>query len=351
MGSVAGRGERLATAHMDNAIMVAERNSQIERLDTISNWLMAVVIVIPFVISAGALTDLAAENGIRYPLLYPFMVDGGLIIFKALALRHSLHGQRDWYSWSAASGLTIISVVLNVVHVPESSPDLHLAQFMAALPPLVILTAFIAISRRVEESVRLEGAVLTVEQIVQEGKRKQQELDESVQSRTTELSQLNNDIQDSTTQLERLAEQVERLSADMNGLKREKRRLTQQIKKQAVSGKLNDSRSVQIDDLGGGELSRLDREDSILNVQMNDRDSKPTVQVNGLGRVQVLNKEDALKALLAYVTVHPNASLSDIGQAVERSKATISNYVAQLKKSGRLSKNGQGWLVVQPETQ
>jgi DNA-binding NarL/FixJ family response regulator len=190
-------------------------NRSIARLDTVTNWLMVAIVAIPFVISAGSLTVLAAENYVSFPLLYPLMIDGGLLIFKALALRSSLHGRRDWYSWGAAATLTGISVLLNVLHVPESLPSVWLARFMAALPPLLILTAFVAISRRVEETAQAQGVQMGVARLAQERevlhtavsllRTEQAELDTAVAAKRTELRQL---VQEGHAYLDKLQGQI-----------------------------------------------------------------------------------------------------------------------------------------------
>jgi hypothetical protein len=165
-------------------------NQNIQRLDRLTNWLLGLILVIPFLISFGALRDLAAHNAISYPWLYPIMIDGGLIIFKAIALRASLRGKRDNYAWAMAVLATVISVYLNIVHVPPTLPTLGLARFMAALPPLVILVAFIAVSRRIEESARHDKAIFSYQQIQQAISDKRRQLDKLVAEKTAELDAL-----------------------------------------------------------------------------------------------------------------------------------------------------------------
>lgn len=58
------------------------------------------------------------------------------------------------------------------------------------------------------------------------------------------------------------------------------------------------------------------------------------------------DKQTAVEQLLAYVNDNPNASFSDIGRTIERSKATVSNYVKELEQNGRLHKNGDGYRVL-----
>ena len=59
-----------------------------------------------------------------------------------------------------------------------------------------------------------------------------------------------------------------------------------------------------------------------------------------------LQKGEALTLLLRYVNDNPDASFSDIGQVIDRSKTTVSNYVRELEANGRLQRNGEGWEVL-----
>ncbi|MBK7178355.1 MAG: winged helix-turn-helix domain-containing protein [Chloroflexi bacterium] len=53
-----------------------------------------------------------------------------------------------------------------------------------------------------------------------------------------------------------------------------------------------------------------------------------------------------MNTLLLFVTENPDASLSHIGQQIDRSKTTVSNYVRELEQDGRLQRNGSGWQVL-----
>lgn len=59
-----------------------------------------------------------------------------------------------------------------------------------------------------------------------------------------------------------------------------------------------------------------------------------------------VHKTEAMDILLRFVDDNPDASLSRIGQHIDRSKTTVSNYVRELEKNGRLQRNGEGWQVV-----
>lgn len=263
-------------------------NSYVQRLDRLTNLLLGVILFIPFVISAGALTDMARRHGVSLPWLYPFLVDGGLIIFKALALRASLRGKRDWYAWTLAAALTAVSVLLNVRHVPAGVPDRTLASLMAALPPAVILASFIAVSRRVEETARWQTAVHTYQQLVRETESQQAELDHLLQ---------------------------------------EKKRLAQTMQA---------SKANNLPEKGASTTSgKLRRKSS---------------KSNGKPNRKTVNKTAAMDALLAYVSVHPDATLQEIGQHIGRAKSTAGVYVSELVDAERLAKNGHGWEVLSAES-
>jgi hypothetical protein len=135
----------------------------VARVDAWSNRLLIIVVLIPFIVSFGALKDLAAKNGISYPFMYPLMIDLSLIIFNLVALRSSLYGERNRYAWSLVIMATLISVVLNVVH----APPVPLSMFMAGLPPLFILAAFHLVVMRIEQSAKRSRATLTLTHLTQ----------------------------------------------------------------------------------------------------------------------------------------------------------------------------------------
>ncbi len=67
--------------------------------------------------------------------------------------------------------------------------------------------------------------------------------------------------------------------------------------------------------------------------------------LNAANAARQADKEKALEAVLTFVTANPNASLSEIGQAVGKAKSTVGNYVNELTEAGRLHRNGNGWEV------
>jgi DNA-binding CsgD family transcriptional regulator len=286
-------------------------NQNVQRLDRLTNWLLGLILVIPFLISFGALRDLAAHNAISYPWLYPNhglslreRDDGGLIIFKAIVLRASLRGKRDNYAWAMAVLATVISVYLNIVHVPPTLPTLGLARFMAALPPLVILVAFIAVSRRIEESARHDKAIFSYQQIQQAISDKRRQLDKLVAEKTGELDTL---VQNRQKELAKLTEQIDRL-------------LAQKANLQADIADMRQTRNGQnranTDSIGHARAARLSK------------------------------KEQAIDQLLAYLAANPDATHAEIADQIGRSRSTVGNYIAELSDAGQLHKNGHGWEVI-----
>jgi DNA-binding transcriptional ArsR family regulator len=279
-------------------------NQNIQRLDRLTNWLLGLILIIPFLISFGALRDLAAHNAISYPWLYPIMIDGGLIIFKAIALRASLRGKRDNYAWAMAVLATVISVYLNIVHVPPTLPTLGLARFMAALPPLVILVSFIAVSRRIEESARHDKAIFSYQQIQQAIADKKRQLDKMVAEKTAELDTL---VQSRSEKADRLAQQIEQLVAQKEDLMSEIGLLKSGVRSAKLFG---------TDSIEQARAARLSK------------------------------KEQAQAELLAFISEHPDATLSDIAEIIERSRSTVSSYISELSDAGLIHKNGHGWEVI-----
>jgi len=62
-------------------------------------------------------------------------------------------------------------------------------------------------------------------------------------------------------------------------------------------------------------------------------------------RQRTISKEEAQESLLAYVAKHPTASYSEIAKAIDKSKATVANYVNQMMRVGRLAESELGWQV------
>jgi flagellar biosynthesis/type III secretory pathway chaperone len=265
-------------------------------LEIWANWLTFGVVIIAFVISFGALRDLADKVGITYPSLYPLMIDAGLVIYNIMALQSSLSGERNRYAWFLIVMATLTSVFLNVLHAVDDLPT-WLGPTMAAVPPLVIFGAFHLVVLRIEQKARLERVSQRIG-----------ELETALGQKQTELNQLNNTIQTRTNELETLDVQLEQDTSDLEALRKEKQRLTRTL---SVSNQ-----------------------------------NKPTAVATNNSNGQATSKTAAMDALLVYVAEHPTATLAAIGQHIGRSKSTVGSYVAELTTAGHLTRNDDGWQVI-----
>ena len=242
----------------------------IRLVDTWSNRLMIVVVIIPFIVSFGALKDLATANGVNYPFMYPLMIDLSLIIFNLIALRSSLHGERNWYAWLLVITATIISVVLNIVHAPQTT----LAMFMAALPPLFILAAFHLVVLRIERSVKHNQVVVNLETVQAMIATNQAENEQLI----SQNESLTREIEAKTKQLGSLNEQIEKAQMELNRLQHEQlsqqERLTAShdpitVRHEQLQALLDDSTvnmtQSELADALGVSLSTVRRDLQILN--------------------------------------------------------------------------------------
>ena len=151
--------------------------------------------------------------GVNYPFMYPLMIDLSLIIFNLVALRSSLHGERNLYAWALVLIATVISVALNVVHAPRTL----LAMFMAALPPLFILAAFHLVVTRIEHSARRNKTISSLEKLRQE----MTVLKSDVEQLTAQNDMLTREISLKSEQLANLDEQITNYKSELNRLQRE----------------------------------------------------------------------------------------------------------------------------------
>lgn len=183
-------------------------NKVVGRIDRATNILLVAILLIPFALSFGSLKALANDQHIAYAWMYPLMVDGSLLVFKFLVLRSSLHGQRDMYAWSMAIVATLISVFLNIIHVPYEAQNLLLARFMAGLPPLFILATFAAVAGRIKANsitIDWQGQIKTLQahakQLETDAKSAKASAD-GLQDENGRLQSTNHELQEQINQLQ-----------------------------------------------------------------------------------------------------------------------------------------------------
>jgi hypothetical protein len=238
-----------------------------------------------FILSFNALTDLAAQHGISMPVLFPLIVEAGVVIFSLNALYRSLQGESAKVQWLLIIGSSLLAGVFNVLH---ARTDL-VSRTIAAMPSLFLLLSFETFLGQVKLAVRRTQIVQGVEQLVA-----------LVQNQQATLQQLEADEQ-------RLRTELTTLEAEANSLRSEISRLRQE------------KRTAEAFNLG-------------------TLDAANTVRAKG--------KAQALVALLDFYAQHPQASLNEAGEAIGRSKSTVSNYLEALDTAGRIRRDGHGVEVL-----
>lgn len=91
-----------------------------------------------FTLSFNSLTELAKQQGLSVPVLFPLILEGGLIVFSLTALTRSLEGQSTRFQWALVIGSSLTAMSFNIAHAPTSI----MARTMWAIPSMVLLLAF-----------------------------------------------------------------------------------------------------------------------------------------------------------------------------------------------------------------
>lgn len=277
-------------------------------ISTLTGVLVFLLAAAAFLLSFDALKHLAATNGIptSKAWIYPAIVDGAIIVFSLSVLQASLNRQRTTYPWALVAVFTAMSVILNIVHAPNS----FLSRVLAAIPPVALFLSFELLMGQIKGIVQRSGAVQSVQELFEAIRQKQAELDELIRVRRTEMQAL---IEQHNTEIAKLTAQTEQLTA----------------KKDALQGELQTLRTKQ---------KSLQKPEQTYD----------TASIERARAARDSAKQEAIETLLAYLAEHPYATLTEIAQIVQRSKSTVSGYVNELQTNGQLHKNGHGWEVLTP---
>lgn len=261
-----------------------------------------------FWLSFDALRHLAAANGVAQSKawLYPAIIDGAIIIFSLSVLQASLNRRRTRYPWALVGAFTLLSVLLNIVHAPTGL----LPRLLAAIPPLALFLSFELLMGQVKGMVQRAAALESLQELAEAVRKKRAELEALITEKQAELNIL---IQEKQSEIENLSQQTDQLAAKKGELLAELQSLKSEIRIQKVS-------SLPKSDSQSGTLDRANR-------------------------IRLSKKEEAMADLLNYLLDNPDASLSDMADAINRSRSTAGSYVSELQSAGRLYKNGHGWEV------
>lgn len=275
-------------------------------ISTLTGVLVFLLAAAAFLLSFDALKHLAATNGIPTgkAWIYPAIVDGAIIVFSLSVLQASLNRQRTAYPWVLVAVFTMMSVILNIVHAPNS----FLSRVLAAIPPVALFLSFELLMGQIKGLVQRSGAVQSLEELFNTIRQKQAEFDELMRARRAELTTITEqhqaEVQKLVGQLDQLKARKETLQAELQELRQQQRTLSQTAEALATDSTAR---------------ARQAREQA---------------------------KEEAIVRLLAFLSANPYASLAEMGEAIGRSKSTANDYVSELQTNGQLHKNGHGWEVL-----
>ncbi len=268
----------------------------------ITGFLVFIIAGSAFALSFDALVVLAEGVGItsNKTFLYPVIIDGAVIVFCLSVLRANLNREKAFYQWILVSVFTLISLSLNIVHAQNNA----LARFVAAIPPLGLFLSFELLMIQIMASTRRKSAIQSLDEIKASIEINRTEFDLLINAKKQELDET---VQEKTTQIEKLNDRIQQLEKRKGTLLDDLKQLRSE-KKQTKS-----------DDFGSTEQVRKSR---------------------------TIRKQERMEQLLVYLEDHPNASLSMMADAIGRSKSTADAYISQLKSSSRIQKNHDGWKIL-----
>lgn len=272
------------------------------------SWLSAVAVgliaLFSFAISYVAQRELAVAAGIHPWLTYifPLVIDGFIVVASLSVLRNSLVGESSVYQWSMVALFTLLSVGFNAAHAYDVLLDLTLFGLPVTLiphvaMPVALFFGFEMLMRQIHNAIERAGSIKRLADLNAEMVQKRSELEALLNESRAQLEHLNTEV--STLEQER-----NRLRSEIAELQREQQTILLHLGK------------------GNGDLQKA-------NV------------------ARTMGKQQALTALVNFYRSHPTASLADAGKEINRSKATVSHYLAELERTGVMHRNSDGWEVLQ----
>ena len=273
----------------------------------ITGLLTLLLALFSFILSFNALADLASANGVSLPLLFPLIVEAGVVIFSLNALYRSLHGESARWQWALVIGSSLLAGSFNVIHAKPNP----VARIMAAMPSLFLLLSFETFLSQVKYAVRQAEIIQSLSELEAEWNARRSQQEQELENHRSELNTL---TQEKQTEIERLQTTADQLTASVQKLEHQQTGLRSEI----------------------AELHKQKRTLTPFNLG----------NLNDANQVRVSNKQQAQQALLQFFANHPDASLKEAGEAIGRSKSTVANYLDELAAAGRIAKNGNGWEVI-----
>ncbi len=300
-----------------------QENRLVLRSNQIIAWLTGLLTLslalFSFILSFNALADLANEHSISIPILFPLVVEAGVVIFSLNALYRSIHGVNAKWQWVLIIGSSLLAGAFNVLH---AKADL-VSQVMAAMPSLFLLLSFETFLGQVKHAVNRSSSIQSMEQLTED-------LEQARSNFATKIKQMRSTLRERFEQ-ERstLKAEIEQLQNELNENRLTAQSLNQQIEQQRL----------MVDELSN-QIAELGRSKKALSIVQHD-------VLNAVNADRLNDKNAALNALLDFYRSNPTATLAEAGEAIERSKGTVSNYLTELEQAGLIHRNGQGVEVIQ----
>jgi|GEM_PF-1810656 len=236
-----------------------------------------------FILSFNALADLAGDHGISIPILFPLVVEAGVVIFSLNALYRSIYGESTKWQWCLIIGSSLLAGAFNVVH---AQPDL-VSRVMAAMPSLFLLLSFETFLGQIKHGVTRTNLVQSITQLTDE-----------LNSKGRELEQLH-------TEAERLSKGAEQAKTTLAQLRQEIKQLE----------------NVQSSSIEHARQSKA-QQDALSITQRREC------------LVDILSSEGDIGA-------------SALAERLNITRGTVYNDLKALSKAGIIHKNSDGWEIVQ----
>jgi hypothetical protein len=258
----------------------------------LTGGLTLLMAVFSFILSFNALTDLAAKNGVSIPLLFPLVVEAGVVIFSLNALYRSIHGESAKWQWGLIIGSSLLAGLFNVIHAQS---DL-VSRIIAAMPSLFLLLSFETFLGQVKHAVKRSYLVKSVTELLAELNATRVELDSLLTAKQAELEML-------TQQANQLNITIEQSQVTLNQLRQE----------------IEQAKTVQ--------SSSLERTKDVKT----KRDAQVIEQRHG----QLLN----------ILINEGDIGASAFADRLHTSRGTVYSDLKALSEAGQIAKNGNGWGV------
>lgn len=257
-------------------------------------WLTGILTLLlasfSFVLSFNALTDLAANHGITIPILFPLVVEAGVIIFSLNALYRSLHSENTKWQWCLIIGSSLLAGTFNVLH---AKPEL-VSQVMSAMPSLFLLLSFETFLGQIKHAVKRSNLVQSITEL----NTQHQELNSLVENKQQEIDTLTAEANQLNTQIEQAKTALAQLQQDITTAER------------MQSSSIVHAQGIKAE------------QDAV------------TIEQRRQALVDILRSEEQ---------VGPSA----LAERLNTSRTTVYNDLNALCKEGVIYKNGDGWEIVQ----